>query len=92
MQQGDQLEGVMVQEVVIKSVNTEQLIQQASKSNEVAKKVATQPAPLQHKPERDQDPIVNKVSTDVDGQVQLRMVCDNILPSPLTLLGVQEAS
>ena len=56
------------------------------------KEVAIQPAPLLHKPEQDQDPIVNQVSTDVDGQAQLRMVSDNILPSPLTLLGVQEAS
>ena len=58
----------------------------------VAKEVATQPAPLLHKPEQDQDTIDSQVSTTVDGQVQLRMVHDNILLSPLTLLVVQQAS
>ena len=59
---------------------------------EVAKEVATQPAPLLHKPEQDQDTIASQVSTNVDGQVQLRMVYDNILLSPLTLLDVQQDS
>ena len=76
-----------VQEVAIKPLHSDQKTVQ-----QPVQQVPGTQQPDRHEQDMVQDPIASKDSTYFDRQVQLRMSNDNILLSPLTLLGVQQAS